>query len=75
MSKRSEEEILEFKRECYQETLKDARHEQLMYSDEEYAIEQYEDEILRAIEMLRDVSSKLSNYGHELSVNDLIELY
>ena len=75
MSNRTESEMSEFKRECYQEALEESRHEQLMYSDEEYALEQYEDEILMAVKMLRDVSSKLSKYGHELSVNDLVDLY
>ena len=75
MSKRTEEELREFKMEMRQEALEDAYYEKKMYSDEEYAIEQYEDEILRAVEMLIDVSSKLSNYGHELSINDLVYLY
>ena len=75
MSNRTEDEMREFKMEMRQEALEDAYYEKKMYSDEEYAIEQYEDEILRAVEMLIDVSSKLSNYGHELSINDLVYLY
>ena len=75
MSNRTEDEMREFKEEMRQEALEDAYYEKKMYSDEEYAIEQYEDEILRAVEMLIDVSSKLSNYGHELSINDLVYLY
>ena len=74
MSKRSEEEILEFKRECYQETLKDARHEQLMYSDEDYAIDQYLVEIQEAEGILRKVSDKLSRYGHSISTKELLDL-
>jgi hypothetical protein len=75
MSNRTDSEMREFKMEMRQEFLEESRHEQLMYSDEEYAIEQYESEVLRAVEMLRDVSSKLSSYGHELSINDLVYLY
>lgn len=74
MSKRSEEEILEFKREYYQETLKDARHEQLMYSDEDYAIDQYLVEIQEAEGILRKVSNKLSRYGHSISTKELLDL-
>ena len=74
MSKRSEEEILEFKREYYQETLKDARHEQLMYSDEDYAIDQYLVEIQEAEGILRKVSDKLSRYGHSISTKELLDL-
>ena len=75
MSKRSEEEILEFKREYYQETLKDARHEQLMHSDEEYAIEYYGDKIADLAEELRNISNKLYEYGHIVSAKELFDLY
>jgi hypothetical protein len=75
MSKRSEEEILEFKREYYQETLKDARHEQLMYSDEEYALEYYGDKIADLAEELRNISNKLYEYGHIVSAKELFDLY
>ena len=74
MSKRSEEEILEFKREYYQETLKDAGYEQLMYSDEDYAIDQYLVEIQEAEGILRKVSNKLSRYGHSISTKELLDL-
>ena len=74
MSKRSEEEILEFKREYYQETLKDAGYEQLMYSDEDYAIDQYLVEIQEAEGILRKVSDKLSRYGHSISTKELLDL-
>ena len=74
MSKRSEEEILEFKREYYQETLKDAGHEQLMYSDEDYAIDQYLVEIQEAEGILRKVSNKLSRYGHSIGTKELLDL-
>ena len=75
MSNRTEDEMREFKEEMRQEALEDAYYEKKMYSDEEYAIEQYEDEIQDAIKILQNVSFKLSGYGHELSINDLIHLY
>jgi hypothetical protein len=75
MSNRTEDEMREFKMEMRQEALEDAYYEKKMYSDEEYAIEQYEDEIQDAIKILQNVSFKLSGYGHELSINDLIYLY
>jgi hypothetical protein len=74
MSNRTEEELREFKEDMRQEFLEDARHEQLMYSDEDYAIDQYLVEIQEAEGILRKVSDKLSRYGHSISTKELLDL-
>lgn len=72
---RTEEEIREFKEEVRQEMKENAYCEKLMYEDEEYAVKQFEDEILEATKILENISTKLATHGHELTMSDLINYY
>ena len=74
MSNRTEDEMREFKEEMRQEMKEDAYYEKLMYSDEDYAIDQYLVEIQEAEGILRKVSNKLSRYGHSISTKELLDL-
>ena len=60
-----------------QELLAESKQEELeeskMYSDQEYAIEQYADEIISASETLKDIASRLNNYNHYIDYRELLD--
>ena len=74
MSKRTEEEMAEFYEDMKQDNYEEMYYEKLMYSDDQYAISKYMDEITEAYEILANVSSNLSGYGHEYTPKELFEL-
>jgi hypothetical protein len=71
----TEKELCELKEDMRQEMKEDSRHEQLMYSNKEYAIKYYGDEISDLVEKLRKISNKLYEYGHIISTEELVDLY
>ena len=73
MSKRDELEMAEFREEMRQEAYEEQWHEKQMYSDVEYVLEHTDAK--DAIEILERVSKILSEYGHELSIADIVDMY
>lgn len=70
------EELMELnnlKAEMHQDMLEDLRHEQRMYADMFFAIEQYENKLQEAYDILAGVSSELSKYGHDITPRELLK--
>ena len=63
--------------ELRQEMLEDSYREEIiekrLYSDLEYAIEQFD--LLEAMKAVEELVKKLNSYGHEISVSDLVRDY
>jgi len=69
--------MIDLKEELREDMLREAKqeeqHEVMMYKDEEYAIEYFEDQILEAQEILTNVSNHLWNYGHQLTPKEILD--
>jgi hypothetical protein len=65
------------KDEIRQEMLEDARIDSLietrMHYDLDFAVEQLD--LMEAMEAVEELVKKLNNYGHEISVSDLVRDY
>ena len=65
-------EAEELRQDCLTQDKVDYDHEMNMRIDEEYAKEQYIEEIELAIEILNCVCNKLENYGWSFEPKDLV---
>ena len=65
----------EIKEEMRQDMLRDAcedeHYEKKMYSDEQYALDQLG--LADVIESIEDLAKQMTEYGHEVSVKDILE--
>jgi hypothetical protein len=69
----TQQEKDELRRDILEDDYRDGLIEANMYSDLNFAIEQFDlDEAMKAIE---DLVKKLDSYGHEISVLDLVRYY
>ena len=63
--------------ELRQEMLEDSYREEIiekrLYSDLEYAIEQFD--LLEAMKAVEELVKKLNSYGHEISVSEIVRDY
>ena len=69
----TQQEKDELRREILEDDYRDSLIEANMYSDLNFAIEQFDlDEAMEAVE---EIVKKLNGYGHEISVSELIKDY
>ena len=69
----TQQEKDELRREILEDDYRDSLIEANMYSDLNFAIEQFDlDEAMEAVE---EIAKKLNGYGHEISVSELIKDY
>jgi len=69
----TQQEKDELRREILEDDYRDSLIEANMYSDLNFAIEQFDlDEAMEAVE---EIVKKLNSYGHEISVSELIKDY
>jgi len=62
---------LDLLQERQEEDARDILHEENMHADIEYALEHLGANDI--VETLENISTKLSDYGHELSVKDILD--
>lgn len=74
MSKRNDEEMAEFRQEMLDEARADELHEIKLHGIYDYALEQYEDDIQDAIDILHTVTVKLASYGWEVTIKELVDV-
>ena len=69
----TQQEKDELRREILEDDYRDSLIEANMYSDLNFAIEQFDlDEAMEAVE---EIVKKLNGYGHEIGVSELIKDY
>ena len=69
----TQQEKDELRKEMLEDDYRDSLIEANMYSDLNFAIEQFDlDEAMEAVE---EIVKKLNGYGHEISVSELIKDY
>ena len=69
----TQQEKDELRREILEDDYRDSLIEANMYSDLNFAIEQFDlDEAMEAVE---EIVKKLNGYGHEISASELIKDY
>ena len=69
----TQQEKDELRREILEDDYRDSLIEANMYSDLNFAIEQFDlDEAMEAVE---EIAKKLNSYGHEISASELVKDY
>ena len=63
----------ELKMDMEQEMKEEAYYERKMYEDEEFAVEQYSEQIMDIQEKLSKIARELNEYGHQLTVEELLK--
>ena len=69
----TQEDRDELRQEMLEDSYRDECYEQKMYSDLEYAIEQLD--LMEAMKTVEELVKKLNNYGHEISVSEIVRDY
>jgi len=62
----------ELRMDMLQEAREESVHEHRMFTDQEYAVSQFYNDIESAKEILDSVSKSLSDYGYEMSIQELL---
>ena len=69
----TQEDRDELRQEMLEDSYRDECYEQKMYSDLEYAIEQLD--LFEAMKAVEYLVKKLNDYGHEISVQEIVRDY